>query len=322
MSGEPLVSVIIIFLDAEKFLEEAIQSVYAQDFDDWELLLVDDGSTDRSTEIALKHAGDAPEKVSYWEHIRHENRGMSASRNVGIRQSRGRYIAFLDADDVWLQHKLKEQVAILESHPDAGMVYGASQYWRTWMPQLPAEPLFDSIPDLGIAPNTLVQPPALLTGALNATARTPCPSDLMVRAELARRVGGFEEHFRGIYQLYEDQAFLSKVYLVSPVFVTGTCWDKYRQHPDSCVSVVKKSGSKYTAGLYYLRWLSEYLVQQGVDNKEIWKALRRKRRQYRLPQVYRLLENTEGRLRGLRRLPRRMLRRALPERVYQWLRAL
>jgi glycosyltransferase involved in cell wall biosynthesis len=295
--------------------------VYAQDFEDWELLLVDDGSSDRSTEIALTQARNAPDKVFYWDHAGHQNRGMSASRNLGIGHSRGRYIALLDADDVWLPHKLREQAAILDAHPGAGMVYGASQYWSSWMTpdgELPS----DSIPDMGITPNTLVQPPSLLTGALNATARTPCPSDLMVRAELARAVGGFEEHFRGIYQLFEDQAFLSKVYLTCPVFVAGTCWDKYRQHPDSCVSVVKKSGRKYTAGLYYLRWLSDYLATHGIDNPEIWQALRRKRRRYRLPRLYRFVEDTRRRMHGIDRLPRRILRRTLPNRVYQWIRAL
>src|SRR5918999_1055965 len=115
MSSKPLVSVIMIFLNAEKFIEEAIESVFAQTYDSWELLLVDDGSTDDSTDIALRYAQQNPERVRYLEHDSHLNRGMSASRNLGITHAIGEYIAFLDADDVWLPHKLEQQVAILSS---------------------------------------------------------------------------------------------------------------------------------------------------------------------------------------------------------------
>src|SRR5918997_1425231 len=117
-----LVSTILPFLNAEKFIEEAIESVFAQTYDDWELLLIDDGSTDGSTRIALQYAERHRGRVRYLEHPEHQNRGVSASRNLGISHARGEYVAFLDADDVWLEHKLEQQVAILSSHPEAGMV--------------------------------------------------------------------------------------------------------------------------------------------------------------------------------------------------------
>ena len=117
LSDKPLVSVIIIFLNAERFLEEAIESVLSQTFANWELLLVDDGSTDGSTEIARSYSENESGKVGYLEHDRHENRGMSASRNLGIRYSKGKHIAFLDSDDVWLPHKLERQVAVLQCPP-------------------------------------------------------------------------------------------------------------------------------------------------------------------------------------------------------------
>ena len=126
-TGEPLVSAITIFLDAETFLREAIESVLAQTYANWELLLVDDGSTDGSTEIALGYARLYPQRIRYLEHEGHRNRGMSASRNLGIPHARGEYIALLDADDVWLPLKLERQVAILESDPESAMVYGATR---------------------------------------------------------------------------------------------------------------------------------------------------------------------------------------------------
>src|SRR5919199_4729628 len=102
MSSKPSISVIIIFLNEEKFIQEAIESVFAQTYDRWELLLVDDGSTDDSTRIALQYAAQFPDKVRYLEHPDHLNRGASASRNLGISHANGDILAFLDSDDVWL----------------------------------------------------------------------------------------------------------------------------------------------------------------------------------------------------------------------------
>src|SRR5262245_58400693 len=110
MSDAPLVSAIIIFLDEERFLAEAIETSIGQDYPDWELWLVDDGSTDRSTAIAREFAARMPDRIRYCEHEGHANRGMSAGRNLGLDHARGGYIGFLDADDVWEPEKLREQV--------------------------------------------------------------------------------------------------------------------------------------------------------------------------------------------------------------------
>ena len=109
MNQQPLVSAIIIFLNGEQFIEEAIASIFAQSYNNWELLLVDDGSTDHSTMIAQKYAQKYPEKVFYLEHEGHQNKGMSASRNLGISQANGEYIGFLDADDMWLPKNWKNK---------------------------------------------------------------------------------------------------------------------------------------------------------------------------------------------------------------------
>src|SRR2546422_6997659 len=106
MSGKSLVSVITIFYNAERFLREAIESVFAQTYYPWELLLVDDGSVDKSTDIALEYARIYPEKVRYVEHNGHRNLGMSASRNLGIAHAKGEYVTLLDADDVWFPQTL------------------------------------------------------------------------------------------------------------------------------------------------------------------------------------------------------------------------
>jgi len=271
MSGKPLASAIIIFLNEERFLPEAIESVFAQTYEDWELLLVDDGSTDASTQIALRYAERYPEKVRYLEHPGHRNRGMSASRNLGVERAEGEYVAFLDADDVWLPRKLEQQVAILESHPEAGMLYGNAQYWYSWTGE-PEDIQRDSVPKLGVQPNTLFEPPALLTLLFPfGTAPAPAVSNFLLRREVIERVGDFEEAFAGMFQ---DQVFFSKVYLKEPVFVAAECWSKYRQHPDSCFSVWERTGQLHSSRLSYFNWLEKYLSEQGVKDTEIWKLLR------------------------------------------------
>jgi len=276
VSSEPLVSIVVIFLDAEAFIEEAIESVLAQTYRHWELVLVDDGSSDGGSEIARRYAASHADRIRYIEHDRHQNRGMSASRNAGISKARGEYIAFLDADDVWFAEKLEHQVAILAAQPAAAMVCGTSEYWYSWTTATPEAS--DHVPGLGMESDVVVKPPRLLTLALQSRVRTPCPSDILVRHQIVDAVGGFEESFRA---MYEDQAFLAKVYLRAPVFVASQCWDRYRRHPNSCVSAAAVAGRKYSAGLIYLRWLGRYLRSEGITDPDLWKALKDKRRRYR-----------------------------------------
>jgi glycosyltransferase involved in cell wall biosynthesis len=283
-SAKPFVSVIMIFLNGEKFFQEAIESVFAQTYAGWELVLVDDGSTDGSTRIALRYAQLHPEKVRYFEHSAHQNLGMSASRNLGIRQSQGDYIAFLDADDVYLPQKLEHQLAILAAQPAAAMVYGATQHWYSWTGK--AEDLHrDRLRNIGVPADTLVQPPALIPLFLRRVAQTPGTCGVLVRREAIERVGGFEEVFRG---MFEDQVFFFKLCLSNPVFVASGCWDRYRQHPESCAEVTRRSGHDYKrrpTPMYgaFLTWLEKYLIAREITNRELWNELHKELRPYRHP---------------------------------------
>jgi glycosyltransferase involved in cell wall biosynthesis len=242
MHSNPLVSVVVIFWNAERFIREAIESVIGQTYSAWELLLVDDGSTDGSTVTARHYAGRYSERVRYLEHPSHANLGMSASRNRGIRDARGRYLAFLDADDIWFPSTLEQQVAILEAHPETAMVYGPIQWWYSWTGR-PEDGRRDYIERLGVPPDAVVQPPALLPLFLRDKAAVP--SGLLVRREPIERVGGFEDEFRGEY---EDQVFCAKICLQAPVFASGRCWYRYRQHPDSCVLRGQRTGETGGSG--------------------------------------------------------------------------
>jgi hypothetical protein len=197
------------------------------------------------------------------------------------------------------------------------MVYGATQYWHSWTGN-PEDPRRDYTPELGVQPNTLVEPPMLLTLFLRGEAAVPSPCDIMVRREVIEGVGGFEEAFRS---LYEDQAFYAKVCLKAPVFVSDQCWDRYRQHPDSACSVASRAGLNEAAWLTFLSWLEAYLSQQGVKNAEVWEALQKKLRPYRQPILYRLFVCGQHRIRQMQGLLRKIARWTLPAPVHQWLRA-
>jgi len=260
----PRVSVIIIFYNAARFLSEALKSVLDQSYEHWELLLVDDGSADGSTQIAYEYVERYPENVHYLQHQAHENRGMSASRNLGIQNARGKYIAFLDADDVWLPNILEDQVEILKSQLEAVLVYGSLLYWYSWS-GLPADCQRDYVERLGVEVDRLIRPPKLLPLFLQD--RAAVPSGILVHREAIDRFGAFEELFRGEY---EDQVFCAKICLNAPVFVSSKCWYLYRQHDASCVSVGQKTGKTDAARLLFLNWLANYLSLQRVKSLRIW----------------------------------------------------
>jgi glycosyltransferase involved in cell wall biosynthesis len=291
----PRVTVVIPIFNAEAFLAETIESVLGQTYVDWEAILVDDGSTDSSRAIADEYAGSNPERIRVAQHERRANRGACASRNLAIRLATGEFIALLDADDVWLPEKLEEQVAILDANPAAGMVYGHSRYWQSW--DRLADPLaVDHTPPLGVATDR-VYPPKALNLLLYPLAKmiSPCPSDLLLRKELVVRIEGFEEEFHHDLQLYEDQAFLSKVYLHASVFVSCKTWDLYRLHPDSCDARVIGSGQYEEVRRYFLDWFEAYLRRIGEHNPAIQAALRDALFPYRHPWLHRFAASDAGR---------------------------
>ena len=151
---------VIIFLDPGPFLEEAIESVRQQTFRNWELLLVDDGSSDGSSEVARLAAEAEPHRVRYLEHAKHANRGMSASRNLGCLHVRGTYVTFLDADDVLRPQALETLLSTLRTAPRAAMAYGPVEYWYSWAG--PRAARGDFVQRLGVAAPALIEPPAPL----------------------------------------------------------------------------------------------------------------------------------------------------------------
>jgi GT2 family glycosyltransferase len=119
-SNDPEVAVIIPTYNCAAWLAEAIESVFAQTFRDFRIFVIDDGSTDDTAAVLQRYADRCV-------CLRQENAGAAAARNFGIRSSSSKYIAFLDADDLWHPNKLERQLRLIKQDPEAGLV--CSDIW-------------------------------------------------------------------------------------------------------------------------------------------------------------------------------------------------
>lgn len=272
-AARPLVSAIIIFLDGRRFLGEAIESVLAQHYPEWELLLVDDGSTDGASDVAREYATAHPDRIRYLEHEGHRNRGMSASRNLGLREARGAFVAFLDGDDVWLPSKLEAQVALMIARPEAQMTFGPTRLWYGWTGRA-EDAARDGLREIH-APEGLHRAPEMLRRYLTGPTRTPATCSVLVRRDALAATGGFEEHFTG---LYEDQAFFIKTYLKLACCVTGEVHDLYRQHEASHMADAVRTGRysdrRPTRAILHLHlWCARYLLRERVTDPVLWRGV-------------------------------------------------
>ena len=173
----PFVSVIVPVFNSEKYLVQAIDSVFRQDYRRVEVIVVDDGSTDDTAQIIGKY-----EKNQY---IHQTNQGVASARNTGIVASRGEIIAFLDGDDFWPSDRLTLTVRYLDQHPEVGYVLGKQMMF--------VEPGCDVPP--WVKTEWLVEPQdALNTGVL------------VVRRETFERIGTFNED----YKAGEDTEWLGR----------------------------------------------------------------------------------------------------------------
>jgi glycosyltransferase involved in cell wall biosynthesis/SAM-dependent methyltransferase len=293
-----VVSVIMPFFDAQEFIEESIQSVFAQTYERWELLLIDDGSRDGSTKIALEYADRYSGKVRCLEHPGRQNLGQAASRNLGYDYARGDYIATLDSDDLLYPNQLADQVRLLEENPTIGAVYGGTLVWRSWTGD-PAD-RGDWVTVMGVEDNTLLTPPELATRYLRREATPPWTCSVLIRREAIERTGGCEvpaiPHF--------------KVFLHYPVLATSRSWGKYRQHPHSIMGG-KTDAVKDLEALEFFGWLAKHLRREGAGDRDLWKALNGRLWPYRHPFLHTALlhvhplANTLAHLRwlALRKLP-------------------
>ena len=295
MAPPPLVSVVVPFFNPGPFLEDAIAGVLAQTYSRWELLLVDDGSADVSTQIGRRYAATYPERVTYIDGPGHANRGLPLAGNLGLQHARGEFVAPLYADDVWLPGKLQQQTAALAAHAGAGMVCGATQDWFGWTGQ-PADAARDRIPAIGVQPGSELPAPRLLASILDRRAKLPCLSDVLIRRDAFDRIGGFVEAFVGDNQVYAGDAVIAKLAMHVPIVVSGEWWDRCRQHRASMHARLARAGALHRARRFFLEWLRRQCTEAAVTDAELWRALRSEIRTVRYEHARALLDAVRRRL--------------------------
>lgn len=176
----PLVSIIVPAYNAAPFLEEAVVSAQAQTHAKIEIIIVDDGSTDRTFEIAAQCAR-RDSRVVVLQHV--SNAGLSATRNSGIRAARGEWVAFMDADDVFLPHKTELQLALWRDDPKTNLLYTNYLNW-------------DGTKDLGLRYKSLEHMPEGDVSRKLFYENQFCPSTVMLRRVELEKLGGFNSALR------------------------------------------------------------------------------------------------------------------------------
>jgi hypothetical protein len=206
----PKVSIVIPAYNAMTYLPDTLASVFQQTFSDFEVLLVDDGSTDRLQTWVAQTVFDRRVKL-----ISQPNQGLSAARNTGITHSQSEYIAFLDADDLWHPTKLAQQVQWLDAHPPIGLIYNqTAQIDSAGTPT-------GRVLGTEIAGNIL--PQMLQRNIID------CPSSVVVRGQCFDRVGLFDRTLRSV----EDWDMWIRIAAIYPVAVICQPLVYYRQHPSN-----------------------------------------------------------------------------------------
>lgn len=219
MNPRPQVTVIIPSYNCEAYIDQTLDSILAQQgLDigrDLEILVVDDGSTDRTRELVA--ARGTPVRL-----LPQANAGVCAARNHGLREARGRFICLMDHDDYWYPHKLASQMALLESHPETGVVYSSFVLWhRSAEGDFPAPAGFDTGPE-GIDPD--------YSGWIYHQFLIDCwmlTSTAMFRAEVFERCGVFDEAL----PYSEDWDLWLRVAREYPFLKQTRATTLYRQHP-------------------------------------------------------------------------------------------
>lgn len=245
LNNQPIVSIIIPTYNRTDFLKLTLQSVLNQTIQDFEIIVVDDGTPDDENMFLCQTF----EKVKY---IKIENSGGPAKpRNVGIREAKGKYIAFVDDDDIWLPIKLEKQISVLENNPDFGLVHCCCQV----------------VDENGIEKNEIIGRPGTLDvkhGDVsmrmmgNWTLMMPTP---LIRREVVFKVGFFNER---MIAAGEDVEYWNRASFFTKFYYIDLPLTRYRIHSLNNSKINKKEYLKLN--IYNKEFLTEYR-NKGIVSK-------------------------------------------------------
>lgn len=177
----PTVSVVIPTFKHRDFISETLNSVFAQSFEDFEVIVVNDGSPDDTAKVLKRYPSFG--RIKY---IEQDNAGQAAARNRGLAEARGKFVAFLDDDDLWPADKLQRQVGLLHRHPDSVLAFGPAKPFGRQPDQMPPEI------DLASYPSGDVHAAFLRRNWIMS------PGQTLIRRETLQKTGGFDGSLWGV----------------------------------------------------------------------------------------------------------------------------
>jgi len=290
---KPLISIITPTYNRATSLPRALESIFDQTFKNWEIIIIDDGSTDTTQEI-LKKFQEQNKNVICIKHDK--NKGVTAARNTGLHEAKGDYIAFLDSDDVWLPQKLEKQLEVFNRSPDIGLVYTGALFIneKGGEQRIKNATVEGYIYEQEIAFNPIGS-----------------PSRVMVKREVFEKVGMFDENF-SVLEDWEMWIRITKTYPVrsinEPLIHYFESADSMSINTEKLISGYKNLWNKIdlvslSASIqaeHYLR-LGHRLCYYGATQEGrsyIWKAVKIQPTRFKIIFIWMLS--------------------ALPENIYRW----
>lgn len=232
--------------NGEKYLIDAIQSVIHQTFSDWELIIIDDGSKDNSLKIS-KECEAIDQRIIVLQHTGGINKGVSASRNLGMKYAKGKWISLLDADDIWKPAKLREEFKIQFSNDDLILIYSKALTFD----YDESENFNSLVYGSGESGKTTDPFKKLISGFLAPT------SGISFRNDIAQKVGGFNEQL----DFAEDTLFMHQLIEYGNIYFIDEVLSYFRVHTDSSASLTdpkKKLIARYTIYCILLITVKKY----------------------------------------------------------------
>lgn len=207
----PLVSIVIPVYNAEAFIEETVQSVLKQTYTNIEVIIVNDGSTDSSLEKVQAFASDGRVTV-----LGQTNAGVAVARNKGLNHASGKYIAFLDSDDVWLPNFLQKRIDVLEEQHEVGMITSNMQF-------IDAKSSLLGVIEKGLDGKAFRRVIEFEQGY------GTCPSNFLTRKSLVETVGGFNQSLSNV----ADKLFVLEISQLTSVMNIPEVTLYYRIHANN-----------------------------------------------------------------------------------------
>lgn len=259
------VSVIIPLFNGEKYIENCIKSVLAQSYQHFEIIIVNDGSTDSSAQIVQNFVNHYPNKIKLYQHPNNENKGIAETRNLGIKMASYPLIAFIDQDDLWASDKLSIQIEYLKKFPEAKLIYSQASL-------IDSNGLPFYIDKSNIMGKGIGYIPINIFKQLLKENFIPSPTVLTYKYSI-EKAGMFDTKLKNSY---EDWILWTKIAFKEKVLFIPKPLTFYRIHKENYSLKRTANVSDFLAEKHYIESVFNFLFdQEKSDYKKINKILSR-----------------------------------------------